>query len=171
MHLLSCSCQAGHAVCANAYSTCACASGMVRELKASASCPACSRGHASCRHLVLWHGAAGAGEGQSAPGGLLLHKDHPGHCAWRCAQPADVWLHTQILKSKLSLSNTLFSPLQAPGAQLLFIASCRTAILMQCPTRTCLSPTIYTLSCRDWTAWWRLASTRTQTSAPRRLSC
>ena len=102
--LPSCSGQAGHAVCANAHSTRACASGMVRELKASASCPACSHGHASCRHLVLWDGAAGAGERQGASGRLLLHQDHPGHCAWRCAQPADVWLHTSLLKSERSAS-------------------------------------------------------------------
>ena len=138
------SCKAGHAGCTDACSTGACFwhSEGIFSLVAS---PACSRVHASCRHLVLWDGAAGAGEGQSAPGGLLLYKDHPGHCAWRCAQPADVWLHTQILKSERSAPNSYDDQSSTRSRCTAALHRLVSEQLYRCKSlfRPCLSLTIY----------------------------
>ena len=50
------------------------------------------------RRVVLWHRDAGAGKGEGAPVALLLHQDHPRHCARPGAQPGGREHRQEILQ-------------------------------------------------------------------------
>ena len=173
VHLLECSCKAEHNVCTGACSTHACASGMVRK------CPklGCMPSMLTCTCILQ----------TSGPLGWCCWSWQEAKCPWRAAPSPRSSLDTvhgdapslqtcgcTHKYSKVSVPLLVFmmcssisSSRCSAALHLLVPHSCTDARAYPGPT----FPLRSTLLRRGWTAWWRLASTRTPTSAPRRLSC